>query len=94
MVKNTFLTMPGVFKQTDSKGRRRWLRVREMPFSRKTAYQLINSGKVDSCLVEPTPGSKRPIRLIDGDSLDRHLEGLMAGQRDSKPTSARIDGAS
>jgi hypothetical protein len=85
MIKNTCLTMPGTFKQTDSKGRRRWLRVREMPFSRKMAYQLIHTGKVDSCLVELTAGSKRPIRLIDGDSLDRYLEGLIENQRRPNP---------
>lgn len=85
MVIATFLTMLGVFKQTDSKVRRRWLRVREMPFSRKMAYQLINTEKVDSCLVELTPGSKRPIRLIDGDSLDHYLEGLIEKQRRPNP---------
>ena len=73
--------MPSVFQSKDTRGRRRWLRVRELPFGRNVAYQLINSGKLDSCLVSPSPGSKRPIRLVDGDSLDRYLEGLIEEQR-------------
>jgi hypothetical protein len=73
--------MPSVFQQTDPKGRRRWLRVKELPFSRAVVYQLINDGLLDSCIIRPTPGSKRPIRLIDGDSLDRYLEGLVKAQR-------------
>jgi hypothetical protein len=77
--------MPSVFQPKDRKGRRRWLRVRELPFGRKSAYQLINSGKVDSCLVTTTPGSKRPIRLIDGDLLDRYLESLVEEQRGPHP---------
>ena len=40
---------------------------------------------VDCCLVKPTPESKRPIRLANGDSLDGYLEGLIEKQRRLRP---------
>src|ERR1700724_1979996 len=60
-------------------GRRRWLQVDEMPFSRAITYKLIESGLISSVVVT-WPGSRRGRRLIDGDSLDSYLESLTAKQ--------------
>src|SRR6202035_4560564 len=59
-------------------GRRRWLQVDEMPFSRAVTYKLIDAGLISSVVVS-WPGSRRGRRLIDGDSLDSYLESLTAG---------------
>jgi hypothetical protein len=48
-------------------GRRRWLQVDEMPFSRAITYKLIDAGLISSVVVI-WPGSRRGRRLIDGDS--------------------------
>jgi hypothetical protein len=60
-------------------GRRRWLQVDEMPFSRAITYKLIDAGLISSVVVI-WPGSRRGRRLIDGDSLDSYLESLTAKQ--------------
>ena len=60
-------------------GRRRWLQVNEMPFSRAITYKLIDAGLISSVVVT-WPGSRRGRRLIDGDSLDSYLETLAAKQ--------------
>jgi len=60
-------------------GRRRWLQVDEMPFSRAITYNLIDAGLISSVVVT-WPGSRRGRRLIDGDSLDSYLESLTAKQ--------------
>jgi hypothetical protein len=60
-------------------GRRRWLQVDEMPFSRASTYKLIDAGLISSVVVT-WPGSRRGRRLIDGDSLDSYLETLAAKQ--------------
>ena len=60
-------------------GRRRWLQVDEMPFSRAITYKLIDAELISS-LVVTWPGSRRGRRLIDGDSLDSYLESLTAKQ--------------
>jgi hypothetical protein len=91
MVRNATLTMPNVLKQTHSKGRRRWPRVREPPSRVKIAYQLMRGANVDCFLVKPAPESTRPIRLANGDSLDPYLEGVIenSGGRTRKSTDAR-----
>jgi len=68
-------------------GRRRWLQVDEMPFSRAITYKLIDAGLISSVVVT-WPGSRRGRRLIDGDSLDSYLESLTAKQTlaDVKPS--------
>jgi hypothetical protein len=68
-------------------GRRRWLQVDEMPFSRAVTYKLIDAGLISSVVVT-WPGSRRGRRLIDGDSLDSYLESLTAKQTqaDVKPS--------
>jgi hypothetical protein len=60
-------------------GRRRWLQVDEMPFSRAITYKLIAAGLISSVVVI-WPGSRRGRRLIDGDSLDSYLESLTTKQ--------------
>ena len=60
-------------------GRRRWLQVGEMPFSRAIIYKLIDAELISSFVVT-WPGSRRGRRLIDGDSLDSYLESLTAKQ--------------
>ena len=45
-------------------GRRRWLQVDEMPFSRAVTYKLIEAELISSVVVT-WPGSKRGRRLID-----------------------------
>jgi hypothetical protein len=60
-------------------GRRRWLQVDEMQFSRAITYKLIDAGLISSVVVT-WPGSRRGRRRIDGDSLDSYLETLAAKQ--------------
>jgi hypothetical protein len=55
-----------------ARGKTRWARVSEMPFSRGFTYQLIDEGVLFSVELK-LPGSKRSVRLIDCDSLDRYL---------------------
>jgi hypothetical protein len=44
-------------------------------------YQLIEAGMLVSVLLR-TPNSKKGVRLIDGDSLDRYLEILAEKQKE------------
>jgi hypothetical protein len=55
-----------------------------MPFSRGYTYQLIDEGVLFSVELK-LPGSKRSVRLIDADSLDRYLLKLGREQRESAP---------
>ena len=68
-----------LFSEISRSGRRRWLKVDEMPFSRAITYKLIEAGLISSVVVT-WPGSRRGRRLIDGDSLDSYLESLTAKQ--------------
>jgi hypothetical protein len=72
-----------VLRERSKAGRPRWLSVEECPFSRVYTYDLINRGFIASVAVK-LPGSNRVRRLIDADSLDRFLEGLMADQMAAK----------
>lgn len=69
-----------LFAETTKTSRPRWGRVNQTPFSRGFTYELINSGAIVSVLLKP-PNSKRGIRLIDMDSLDRYLEKLANEQK-------------
>jgi hypothetical protein len=72
-----------LLSETTANKRHRWLRMTELPFSRVYAYKLIDSGILNSVLLN-NPGSKKGIRLVDGDSLDSYLMGLgkeQAGKR-------------
>jgi hypothetical protein len=53
----------------------KWLRPKDLPFSRGHTYRLIAEGLIFSAELR-VPGSSRSIRLIDGDSLDRYLTRL------------------
>jgi hypothetical protein len=66
--------------ETLANGRPRWLRVNQLPWSRVISYRLINSGFIDSVLLR-LPGSRKGLRIVDSDSLDRYLEGLAAEQK-------------
>jgi hypothetical protein len=61
----------------------RWLRPKDLPFSRAHVYRLIAEGFLFSVEVR-IPGSKRCVRLIDGDSLDRFLTQLGREQQNKK----------
>ena len=52
-----------------------WLRMREVPFSPNTTYKLIENGYLVSAVVT-LPGSKRGIRMVLAESLDRYLHSL------------------
>jgi hypothetical protein len=54
-------------------GRCRWLRMADLPFSRKYAIQLIREGKLASVLLQ-SGSDRRSIRLIDANSLDQYVE--------------------
>src|ERR1700689_4986434 len=58
-----------LLSEINRRGRRRWLQVDEMPFSRAITYKLIDARLISSVVVI-WPGSRRGRRLIDGDSLD------------------------
>ena len=66
-----------------SRGKTRWLRVSEVPFSRGYTYRLITEDVLFSVELK-LPGSKRSVRLIDADSLDRYLLKLGRKQREAK----------
>lgn len=42
----------------------------QLPFSRVYGHKLINAGLIESVLLS-SPGRKKGIRLVDGNSLDR-----------------------
>jgi hypothetical protein len=56
-----------------------WIRPKDLPFSRGHTYRLIFEGILESVELR-VPGSKRSVRLINGDSLDRYLRGLSKQQ--------------
>jgi hypothetical protein len=64
-----------LLNEVSRSGRRRWLRVNELPWSRALTYSMLRAGILQSILLT-YPGCVRGLRLIDGDSLDRYLEGL------------------
>jgi hypothetical protein len=65
-----------------------WLRMEELPVRRTLARKLINEGFIDSVIVA-SPGSKRGVRLVSRESLDRYLRSLLAEQKTG--TAAAID---
>ncbi len=67
--------------ETNSRNRTRWIRLNELPFSRVYAYRLIERGDLVSILLKE-PGSKKGLRLIDSESLDRYCESLVAKQEE------------
>jgi hypothetical protein len=63
------------------RGKTRWIRVSECPFSRGFVYKLITDGILFSVALK-LPGSKRNIRLVDANSLDKYL--LKLGREQKK----------
>ena len=57
-----------------------WVRPRDLPFSRGHVYRLLFEGILESVELR-VPGSKRAVRLINGDSLDRYLRSLSKQQK-------------
>ena len=68
-------------------GKNRWLRPKDLPFSRGHVYRLIFEGILESVELR-VPGSKRSVRLIDGLSLDRYLVNLSKEQRSRRQQQA------
>jgi hypothetical protein len=64
-----------LINEVSKSGRRRWLRVNELPWSRAITYAMLRAGVLQSILLT-YPGCVKGLRLIDGDSLDLYLEGL------------------
>ena len=65
------------------RGRTRWIRVSDCPFSRGFTYKLITDGVLFSVSLK-IPGSKRSVRLIDVESLDRYLLKLGREQKEKE----------
>jgi hypothetical protein len=68
--------------EVTANNRLRWGRMGKLPFSRVHAYRLIEAGILSSVLLK-LPGSKKSIRLVDLDSLDRYLEKLAAEEKEA-----------
>jgi hypothetical protein len=64
------------------RGKSRWLRVGDLPFSHSYTYHLIDQGILFTVELQ-LPGSRRSVRLIDSESLDKYLLGLGKKQRRS-----------
>jgi hypothetical protein len=64
-------------------GKSRWLRVNDCPFSRGHVYRLILEDILFSVELR-LPGSRRSVRLIDAESLDRYLLRLGRDQAKKK----------
>jgi hypothetical protein len=64
-----------LLNEVSTSGRRRWLRVNELPWSRAITYSMLRAGVLQSILLT-YPGCVKGLRLIDGDSLDQYREGL------------------
>ena len=62
MVRTNFLN-----EVSSTSGRRRWLRVNELPWSRALTYSMLRAGILQSILLT-YPGCVKGLRLIDGDS--------------------------
>ena len=75
----------GVYKPSELlKGNRtRWLRVSDLPWSRGTTYRLISEDAFLSVILQ-LPGSRRKIRLVDAESLDRYFLRLAEKQRQER----------
>jgi hypothetical protein len=66
------------------RGKTRWLRPSDCPFSRGFTYKLIAEGVLFSVELK-LPGSGRSVRLIDADSLDQFL--IKLGRKQQEGTS-------
>src|SRR6201998_1293463 len=73
-----------LLKEVSTSGRRRLLPVNELPWSRALTYSMLRAGVLESILLT-YPGCVKGLRLIDGDSLDRYLEGLAKSEFTPSP---------
>ena len=64
-----------------------WLRFRHLPISENLARDLIDQGILVSALIQK-PGSRRGVRLIQAESLDRYLRSLAEKQSAKKEGAA------
>src|ERR1700719_1651816 len=64
-----------LLNEVSTSGRRRCMRVNEPPWPRALTYSMLRAGSLQSILLT-YPGCVKGLRLIDGDSFDRYLEGL------------------
>ena len=53
-----------------------WLRMSQMPIGATLTRRLIAEGLLDSIVVS-SPGSKRGVRLVSQESLDRYFRSLL-----------------
>jgi hypothetical protein len=77
-----------LLNEISTSGRRRWLRVKELPWSRALTYSMLRAGVLQSILLT-YPGCVKGLRLIDGDSLDRYVDGLAKKEFTPSPLQKR-----
>jgi hypothetical protein len=58
-----------------------WLRMGQLPIGATLTRTLIKDGHLDSIVVA-SPGSKRGVRLVSQESLDRYFKSLLAQQKE------------
>jgi hypothetical protein len=59
-----------------------WLRMAQLPIGGTLARRLIADGLIDSIVVA-SPGSKRGVRLVSQESLDRHFRSLLPQRQEA-----------
>jgi hypothetical protein len=59
-----------------------WLRMSQLPIGGTLARSLIAAGFLDSIVVA-SPGSKRGVRLVSQESLDRHFRSLLPNRQEA-----------
>ncbi len=59
-----------------------WLRMSELPIGGTLARTLIAGGYFDSIVVA-SPGSKRGVRLVSQESLDRYFRSLLPQRQEA-----------
>jgi hypothetical protein len=59
-----------------------WLRMSQLPIGGTLARKLIAGGALDSIVVA-SPGSKRGVRLVSQESLDRHFRSLLPQRQEA-----------
>lgn len=69
-----------VQQETNRTGRKRWLRVSELPFSRQLYYKYFRGNPEIITANVKLPGASKGVLLIDSDSVDRFLEKVAARQ--------------
>jgi hypothetical protein len=76
-------------QERNPSGAKRWLRIGELPCSRAFFYSCLSDNpEIISVTIRP-PGSKKGIRLICANSLDRYLEKLAVQQAQERSAHPR-----